>query len=200
MTQSLSTFWLVFSNFAVSLAWARVVSLLLIHEATLLHEEFSVCSNVLVPALHSALAVSFVEVFNAAVGLTRSNPSQVLTFNAVRIGVTFLVAPKLPCNCWQALMTIACWSFGDTIRFACFGVDQLVGGRLAKSIRYTVAPLLFPFGALGEMLMVIRLGTTTAYVLSALWPVGFYPLMKQLLKQRQKHFNPPSKEKVIKSV
>jgi hypothetical protein len=47
-------------------------------------------------------------------------------------------------------------SFGDLVRFGCFTVDTAVPGiRMVKSVRFTVAPILFPIGASGEMLMVI---------------------------------------------
>lgn len=199
MPQSLSAAWLVLSNIIVSLAWARVFSLLIIYRDSLLGEnsDDKACQDILLPATHTALCLSFLELFNALSGLTRSKPTQVLTFNAVRMGIALWIAPKLPCHCWQALMTIACWSLGDTIRFGCFGIDTLLpGGRTAKNIRYTVAPILFPFGALGEMLMVIEVGTVPFYLFSLLWPIGFYPLMAQLLKQRRKHFsNDPAKKK-----
>jgi hypothetical protein len=81
---------------------------------------------------------------------------------------------------------------GLVFRFACFCLDSLVpGGRLAKAVRYTVAPLLFPVGGGGEFLMVIaaaRDGRPLLFALAALWPSGFYSLMNQLIKQRRKFF------------
>ena len=204
MSQALSTAWLASSNLIVSVAWARVFFLIISHRDALYDgNNNDICQDVLIPATHTALYLSFVELLNSLIGLTRSKPIQVLTFNAVRMGVALWIAPKLPCHCWQTLITITCWSFGDTVRFGCFGIDTLLpGGRAAKNIRYTVAPLLFPVGALGEMLMVMRVGTATFCLFSLLWPVGFYPLMMQLLKQKQKHFSrdPGGKEKDIRSV
>lgn len=72
-----------------------------------------------------------------------------------------------------------------------------------KYIRYTMGPILFPLGVIGEICMLARAAmtvstttTTTAasyycysillWIVVLLWPFGFYPLMIQLLKQRQK--------------
>jgi hypothetical protein len=38
------------------------------------------------------------------------------------------------------------------------------------------------------------------YVAAALWPVFFYPMMQQLLKQRRKHFQCQQKSKEIKAI
>jgi Protein tyrosine phosphatase-like protein, PTPLA len=152
------------------------------------------CDDTLRPALAMALTLSFIEVVNALVGVTRSKPHLTLFFSLVRTGVSYWIAPLLPhCGVWQTVMTITAWSFGDTIRFACFCLDSLVPGglRLARAVRYTVAPLLFLVGAAGEMLMVIaaaRDGRTLLFVMVAIWPFGFYALMNQLIKQRQKFF------------
>jgi len=57
--------------------------------------------------------------------------------------------------------------------------------------------LLFSFT--GEMLMVMKLaadGRPLVYLAASMWPAGFYPLIKQLLKQRKKHF---SKQNAFKS-
>jgi len=57
-----------------------------------------------------------------------------------------------------------------------------------------VGPIVFPFGVLGEMAMVLTAAqlsthnTVYLYFAASLWPLGFYPLMKQLWKQRQRHF------------
>jgi hypothetical protein len=153
-----------------------------------------------------ATVIGFLELFNAMMGNTRSNPRQVLLFCIIRAGVEHLVAPMLAsCSQWQHLLTVFMWSLGDTIRFGCFLLDVLVpGARFAKTVRYNTGPLLFPLGALGEMLMVINLarhsGVRTLYLVAVLWPLGFYPLMKQLLKQRRKFFQATEKEKSIKSV
>jgi Protein tyrosine phosphatase-like protein, PTPLA len=82
------------------------------------------------------------------------------------------------------MLTITAWSFGDTIRFACFCLDSLVPGglHLAKAIRYTVAPLLFPVGFGGEFLMILaaaKNGRPLLFAVAALWPFGFYVLMSQ---------------------
>ncbi|KAL3910318.1 MAG: hypothetical protein SGILL_007740, partial [Bacillariaceae sp.] len=75
---------------------------------------------------------------------------------------------------------------------------------VAKTVRFILGPILFPIGAFGEMMMVVaaaRDGRPKAYIAAALWPVFFYPMMKQLLKQRRKHFQSAEpKKKVIKAV
>jgi len=145
--------WLVLTNFVVMIKWARaffIVCLLLRHGVNSARLQTYLSASVM-----SALSLSFLELFNAMIGLTRSNTSQVLLFSGVRMGVWALVAPKIPPDSWQTLMTVACWSFGDTIRFGCFGMNTLFpGSRLAKDIRYTVAPVLFPIGALGKSMHV----------------------------------------------
>jgi hypothetical protein len=160
----------------------------------------------LTPDARMATVIGFLELFNAMLGATRSNPLQVLLFCTVRAGVEHLVASMLAsCSEWQHLLTVFMWSLGDTIRFGCFLLDVLVpGARVAKTIRYTFGPLLFPLGALAEMLMVIKLaqrsGPKILYLVAMLWPVGFYPLMKQLLKQRRKFFQTEDGVKTTKTV
>ena len=174
--------------------WARAMYVLISSGwQTLADENNDTCLQTLRPSLLMALAVSYVELFTSLVGLTRSNPMQVLLFSTVRAGVEVLVAPLIPCGSWQHLWTALCWGLGDVVRFGCFTVDSLMpgAGTAVKSIRYTVGPIMFPLGAGGEMLMVIRAaadGRPALYAAAALWPAGFYPLMKQLLKQRRKHF------------
>jgi hypothetical protein len=190
---------LIVTNTAMMLAWARVL-LVVVSTGwkTLADDSNDVCENTLRPIVLTALAVSYIELFTSVIGLTRSNPIQVLLFSTVRAGVEVLLAPLLPCGCWQHLLTVICWAFGDTIRFGCFAVDGIAPQltSLVKSVRYTCGPILFPLGAAGEMLMAIRAasdGRPGIYVAAALWPVGFYPLMKQLQKQRRKFFQ--SKDK-----
>eukprot|EP00979_Chaetoceros_neogracilis_P001147 scaffold197_cov268-Chaetoceros_neogracile.AAC.62 len=116
---------------------------------------------------------------------------------SVRAGVEIFLAPKLPCNAPEHLWTVACWALDGFFRFGIFGADAFLSlcgfesPSLLKTVRYTVGPLLFPLGAGGEMFMVIRAakdGRPFLYLAAGLWPVFFYPLMKQLLKQRAKHF------------
>jgi Protein tyrosine phosphatase-like protein, PTPLA len=186
--------------------WAKVLRTFYRHWWALQDVGSSVCLLKLTPDVRMATLGGFLELFNAMLGSTRSNPRQVLLFCVVRAGVEYLVAPHLPsCSQWQHLMTVFLWSLGDTIRFGCFFLDSMVpGGNFAKSVRYTVGPVLFPLGALGEMLMVIALaqhtGNKLLYAAAMLWPVGFYPLMKQLLKQRRKFLHPPDQQKSIKLV
>lgn len=191
---------LVATNATMMFMWARALFVIVSSGWKTLAADNDLCEKTLRPAVLSALAVSFLELFTSLIGLTRSNPIQVLLFSTVRAGVEVLVAPLLPCGCWQHLLTVTCWSAGDVVRFGCFALDGLAPqmGSLVKSIRYTVGPILFPFGAGGEMLMVIRAaseGRPAMFIAAALWPAGFYPLMKQLLKQRKKHFQGSSRQK-----
>ena len=196
-----SKMWLVASNFITSAAWGRVAFLIALYG---LNEESASCSDVIVPATRLALGISFVEVLNCILGLTRSPILAVLLFSCTRAGVELLVAPLIPCESWQHLLTVSMWGIGDLVRFGCFTVDTAKPGiRAVKSIRFTVGPILFPIGAFGEMMMVILAasdGRPALYVAAALWPVSFYPMMQQLLKQRRKHFYPKDKKKEIKAV
>jgi len=195
--------WLLLTNSTMMIGWARVLRILYRKFALIQDPTQPVCLQELTPDLILALMLSFLEFFNAMVGVTRSKPQQVLLFSMIRAGVELLAAPMLNCSAWQHLLTVTCWSLGDTIRFGCFVLDNLVpGGRVAKAVRYTVGPILFPIGATGEMLMVMAIaadGRPYLYLAAALWPLGFYPLMKQLLKQRRKFFQGP-KEKKVKAV
>jgi hypothetical protein len=173
--------------------WARVLYILLSHGETLLDDE--TCTELLNPALMLALKVSYVELATSLLGLTRSKYEQVMMFATVRAGVQKWIAPLISCGSPEHLVTALCWSAGDVIRFGCFAMDSAMPqvSSAVKSIRYTVGPLLFPLGAGGEMFMVIRAAEETNQPLlllaAALWPIGFYPLMQQLLKQRRKHFS-----------
>uniref|UniRef100_A0A7S3DQR9 very-long-chain (3R)-3-hydroxyacyl-CoA dehydratase n=1 Tax=Entomoneis paludosa TaxID=265537 RepID=A0A7S3DQR9_9STRA len=199
--------YLLFSNATLMMVWARVLRLIyrsrywpVVLEAwrdgaptPLLTGTW--CPALVTPALNLALALSFMEVFNAAAGLTRSKPQLAALFCMVRAVMQLGVAPLLSdCQVPAHIFTITCWSLGDMIRFGCFLLDLLVpGGTVAKRIRYTVGPLLFPLGALGEVLMVATYANEHNdwpwLVLACIaWPMGFYPLMTQLWKQRTKYY------------
>lgn len=198
--------WLVLTNAAMMLGWLRVLLLLIFsqYDAIILRHNNSnnSCDEQLVPALRVALLISFVELFNSLAGVTRSKPEQVLLFAVIRMGVEVSVAPLLDdpsCpSAWQHLFTVFCWSLGDTVRFFCFFIDNLLadGTRWPKAVRYTVGPALFPLGFAGEMLMVVaaaagrekRAAKLAMYGAACLWPAGFYPLFTQLLRQRRKFF------------
>jgi hypothetical protein len=197
---------MIVSNWTMMYSWAKCLRTFYRHWKDLQNVLSPLCLGTLMPDARMATVVGFLELFNAMMGNTRSNPRQVLLFCIIRAGVEHLVAPVLAsCSQWQHLLTVFMWSLGDTIRFGCFLLDALVpGGRFAKAIRYSVGPVLFPLGALGEMLMVINLaqhsGFRLLYLVAMLWPLGFYPLMKQLLKQRRKFFHSPGRQKSIKAV
>jgi hypothetical protein len=203
--------WLLMTNATMMIAWARTLRVIYRNSDTLLASSVDgtasdACQGILTDYTKLALVISFFEVTNAGMGFTRSKAHFTLLFAVIRIGVELLVAPLIPCNSWQHLLTVFCWSLGDTFRFGCFVLDQLVpGGTLAKSVRYSIGPMLFPFGAAGEMFMVVAAaadGRPLLYLAALLWPVGFYPLWKQLLRQRRKHFAKqlPKKEQEMKSV
>jgi hypothetical protein len=186
---------LVTINSITCLIWLRVLSLYYTFgfqdwSSTSFHDDL--CEGTLRPALFAALAVSMMELATSLLGLTRSKPLQVLLFASVRSGTELIVTPMIGCSSWQHIFTTFCWSLGEVVRFGCFAVDGMFpDGRVAKSIRYTVGPILFPLGAAGEMLMVVRAasqGRPLLYLAAMLWPAGFYPLMKQLLRQRRKYF------------
>jgi hypothetical protein len=195
--------WLVASNFITAAAWGRVAMIIAVNGWPS-SEESTACLDILGPATRLALGVSFVEVFNCIVGFTRSPFPAVLLFSCTRAGVEYLVAPKVPCGSWQHMLCVAMWSIGDLVRFGCFTVDTAIPGiRMAKSVRFTVGPILFPIGTFAEMMMVVLAASDNRpmlYVAAALWPVFFYPMMQQLLKQRRKHFSPQDKKKQIKAV
>lgn len=185
---------LFIGNACINIMWLRVY-LLFFHHGLTMDEQ--TCTTSLRPRVIQALAVSSIELFNAIVGLTKSNPLHVLLFASVRTGVELIAVPQLSCNALPHLITTLCWAL-DGIRFGCFALDALISFLgcasvpFIKSIRYTVGPLIFPLGAGGEMSMVLciamQTGNLLVYFAASLWPLGFYPLMKTLLKQRKRHF------------
>jgi Protein tyrosine phosphatase-like protein, PTPLA len=216
--------WLIVTNIFMMLGWARVLSFFWreVYANYIGHIKTndtiaSLCHDQFGPLIQEALFRSFLEVLNAATGLTRSKPAQVLLFAVIRWGVESIVAPAISTTCPAAmshLVTAVCWSLGDTIRFGCFAWDSVMvnGSRTAKYIRYTVGPILFPLGTLGEMWMVLVMAQKTydsgsrlqaVAIFSAgvlLWPVGFYFLFTQLLRQRQKFLEKPSVSDEAKKV
>jgi len=211
-TTNSTMWWLIGTNAIMALGWLHVLWNLLQHmvtaAATTTDAEPQWCEEQLQPAISIALYLSFLELVSASTGMTRSKPLHVLLFAVVRWGTEKLVAPRLAsCQAWQHLGTVVLWSLGDAIRFSCFAVDALTanppagsGGRatttktttsVAKTVRYTVGPWIFPAGAAGEMLMVLGVAVHQKqpawYFAAALWPVGFYPLYRQLLRQRNKY-------------
>jgi hypothetical protein len=219
-TSRYGKYWLIVTNFFIALAWFRVLWTIVTNFSTITSKtvnEYSrdvsvdvdpVCRETLGSATNWALWISMMEVLNCIVGLTSSPLPAVFLFSCTRMGVEKLVAPLLPCSCWQHWITVLSWSLGDTIRFGTFAVNT-ANPRLVwtKSLRFMVGPILFPIGAFGEMMMVVAAaqnGRPKAYLAAVLWPVFFYPMMKQLLKQRRRHFQSllqgEKKAKQIKSV
>uniref|UniRef100_A0A7S1GM26 very-long-chain (3R)-3-hydroxyacyl-CoA dehydratase n=1 Tax=Cyclophora tenuis TaxID=216820 RepID=A0A7S1GM26_CYCTE len=159
-----------------------------------------VCDEVLRPRVLRTLGLSFVEVMNASIGMTRSNPGSILLFFAARLGIERFVTPAITCGAWQHLVTVLFWASGETIRFTCFILSAIFPeSSVPKYIRYTLGPIMFTCGTVGEILMLIRAayeGRPLVYIAVALWPVGFYSLMKQLLEQRRKHLLKNNKPEV----
>lgn len=194
LTLTLTRIWLILSNAVMMLGWANVLFF------TPIFRTDTGCDLSLTPRVRLALGLSLLELVNAVTKCTRSKPHHVLLFAVIRLGVEVLVTPAVGCVSWQHLATVLCWSVGDTVRFGCFCCDHIMSSSttLPKRIRYTVGPFLFPFGALGEMLMVVQAGRGRTppssyagyaiYGAAALWPLGFYPLYTQLLRQRNKYF------------
>jgi hypothetical protein len=192
----LKEFLLFIGNATIFITWLRVLYIFIIN-GFFHNMDPTICTNTLRPRIIQALAVSSIELFNSLSGLTKSKFHQVLLFASVRTGVELLAAPELPCTHPTHLVTTLCWAL-DAIRFGCFGLDALfnligIGNiPLVKSIRYTIGPMIFPIGALGEMMMVLMIAMKTGrwsiYFAASLWPLGFYPLMKSLLYARKKHF------------
>mmetsp|Transcript_55261 Transcript_55261/g.134231 ORF Transcript_55261/g.134231 Transcript_55261/m.134231 type:complete len:248 (-) Transcript_55261:453-1196(-) len=232
--------WLALCNICVAASWLNVFVLIVTHLSELeltvtatdttdaaAAEGGSFCESQLRPVVFMALMISFVEVVNCLMGFTKSPLPAVLLFSCTRYGVEQFIGSKIPCTCWQHLLTVACWSLGDAIRFSSLAIVTLASSTststagenttdsnsstsnfsdkisyVAKSIRFTVGPILFPIGASGEMFMVILAGSATTtsntlwyYGAAALWPVFFYPMMVQLLKQRRRHFSSGTKPK-----
>mmetsp|Transcript_16140 Transcript_16140/g.25169 ORF Transcript_16140/g.25169 Transcript_16140/m.25169 type:complete len:211 (+) Transcript_16140:70-702(+) len=199
-TPSIKTILLVVTNAAIAIMWARVLVTMaqLALDGVEDHEEW--CQSALKPALRDAIAFSFIEILNALTGLTRSKPTSVALFVLARASIEILVGPELPCACWQHMFTGFMWSVGEINRFTCFTIDGITGGSdTAKSIRYSVGPVAFFLGTLGEVLMLIKLlfleDPTRPLALHyfiwlnvILWPFAFMMLFKQLLKQKRKHF------------
>jgi hypothetical protein len=202
--------WLVLTNAIMMVSWIRVlrVTTAFCLQPVLLggvEEETQIGNcDTWREAVRFALLASFLELLNSLIGVTRSKPAQVLLFSVIRFGVEMVIAPVLAsCFAWQHVMTVTCWSV-DSVRFFCFLWDNLFPTHdWAKAVRYTVGPVVFPFGATGEMLMVIAAGSrqqTTEkallyYGAACLWPAGFFPLFKQLLRQRRKFYQKKNKNK-----
>ena len=146
---TIGTIWLTICNLITAVAWGRVAMIVFTTGlGQLLDTESSACTETLGPAVKLALVISFVEVLNSIAGFTRSPLAAVLLFSCTRAGVEYLVAPLIPCGSWQHVLTVSMWGLGDLVRFGCLAVHTAFPSvEVAKSIRFTVGPLLFPIGA-----------------------------------------------------
>jgi len=200
VSQKLKQAWLLITNTLTSLHWWYVLYLFLSPSSPpLFSPSSSACIDRLTPAVFAALVVSTLELVNSLTGLTRSKPYQVLIFASARWAVARLIAPLIPCTAWMNLATCCIWGLGDGVRFGCFALDAAFSmvskegdepPHGIKTVRYTVGPLLFPLGVVGEMGMVLKAageGRPMLYAVAMIWPLGFFPLMKQLMKQRARH-------------
>ena len=183
------------SNSVVAIQWFRVLFIFLSLIST--HADRpTTCDTILRPCVTIALWISCMELVHILLGLTSSKLSQVLLFASVRLFVEMYVSKLLPCQSWAHVCTIVCWSVGEAVRFSCFSLDSLYSirkkdSRIFKTLRYEVGRFLFPLGALCELVMVIQSAMVTSrfelYLAAALWPIGFIPLMRRLMKQRANH-------------
>eukprot|EP00542_Grammatophora_oceanica_P022184 CAMPEP_0194038462 /NCGR_PEP_ID=MMETSP0009_2-20130614/10701_1 /TAXON_ID=210454 /ORGANISM="Grammatophora oceanica, Strain CCMP 410" /LENGTH=211 /DNA_ID=CAMNT_0038680975 /DNA_START=89 /DNA_END=724 /DNA_ORIENTATION=+ len=200
---------LVVSNGITCLTWALVVLKVVAvpgYKAFANEGDPTACEESLSPAIQIALAASLLELLSSVTGITRTNPAMVALFTVARSVIELLIAPMIGCAAWQHVCLGLAWGIGDSVRFGCFTLGALFPDKpLIKSIRYSVGPIAFPIGVLFEILMLIRAasdGRPGMYIVALLWPAGFYPLMKQLLKQRRKHFASlaPKKKPEIKQI
>jgi Protein tyrosine phosphatase-like protein, PTPLA len=189
--------WLIATNACMMFSWMHVLVTLL----SLYSKQTTLCNDQFVPKVNTALMISFLELFNSITGVTRSKPAQVLIFAMIRLGVEQFIGSNIgTCpTSWSHALTVTCWSVGDTVRFGCFLLDCIApnGSRWAKFIRYTIGPVLFPLGTMGEMVMVLTMAGETYkmnkfhsifmyFAALLLWPMGFHLLFTQLLSQRRK--------------
>jgi len=134
-------------------------------------------------------ALSCLEVVHAAVGLTRSKPGNVILFVGARAFIALYICPLAGCSATYRT-TAFTWGLGECIRLGCFAVDAVRPSVTAKTVRYTVGPIMFPIGSLGEWVLLIgamRDGRPALWAPVIGWPIGFAVLMRQLLAQRRKH-------------
>jgi hypothetical protein len=197
---SIQKFLLSLSNALVAFTWFRVLFVIVRNIFLSDAVKTTTCEILIRPRVITALWISCLELLQILLGLTSSKFNQVLLFSSVRLFVEMYISNLIPCNCWQHMCTITCWSVGEVVRFSCFSLDSLFTGfkkqkevtpRIFKTIRYEVSGILFPIGAVMELVMVIRSAMDTSrlelYVAALLWPIGFIPLMRRLLKQRANH-------------
>ena len=141
-----SQLWLALTNALIAASWATTLFSVFKYGWPYLggDSDAAACSADLGPVVNFALWVSFLELFNAVIGLTRSPILAVLLFSCTRMGVELLVAPLIPCASWQHLLTVSTWALGDTVRFGCFFIDTIIPGLFwVKSIRFTVGRCFF---------------------------------------------------------
>jgi hypothetical protein len=199
-SSSTQRYYMLLSNAAMTIGWIRVLLLVGNNFRRLQDPNDDFCETRLEPVTKQALAISFLELLNALAGVTRSKPHMVLLFTGARTSVEWFIVPLVilqaatsSCSNPYHLFTVACWALGDSIRFGCFTLDTLMPeGGLAKAIRYTVGPLVFPLGITGETILVYQAARATGHpflvLATILWPVAGVMLVLQLLKQRRRFF------------
>lgn len=129
MGQFVSVNLLLITNAAMMLAWANVLMRLFAADWVAIYDDKqTACASHVGKSVTIALCVSFLELVNALFGVTKSKPHQVFLFSVVRLVVEIVVTPNLEKNCsaWQHIMTVVCWSVGDSVRFGCFFFDMIL--------------------------------------------------------------------------
>jgi len=175
-------------NATLSLLWFRV----------LYYSQLPMVVEEKTPLYQALVATAAIEIMHSMLRISKSPLLPILLFNTVRLGVEYWVASAAASyTCVPHTLMIMAWSLGDGIRFACFALLSAFDSDFPKHIRYNVGPLLFPVGAFAEAWLVVHVANQQQtkdvhryllYAAACLWPVGFYPLYTQLLRQRRKFY------------
>lgn len=136
---------------------------------------------------------SLVEVLQALLGWTKTKPLNAAVFVVGR-GFIALYIARFAVNFHSLafLLTATFWSIGESVRFFCFALSTVQPSLRINlmHIRYTVGPILFPLGFIGEMCMLVQIVLSDfnilVLVITMMWPFGFIPLLQSLLRQRKK--------------
>lgn len=128
--------------------------------------------------------IQIVEVLHCVVGLVPSNPLITLQQTAVKLAIVFgIVSPFAgPKNCYGILLTIGCWSVAEITRYLYYALNILnVVPYLVTWCRYSFFLVLYPFGVLGELLLIYASLDEISKSSRFTWPlpnflnVSFYP-------------------------